>query len=269
MSRSKLAKGEDMKKIILLLLLSSPLTAAAQSPFDGTWLINPDSFRLSKEPLKFLLAKGLFQCTGCLGNISVSADGKEQRIPESAYWDTASVRVVDLHTVEIISKKNGKTFYSETDTVSSDGNELTQVVKDTTEAEAVTSETRFHRIKKGPAGAHAISGSWLAYKSSKSKNALIIKYKCTAEGFSAETPLGEKYDAKFDGKFVLTEDDPGHTMVAVKRIDERTVETTVKRGEEIVGTSRLSVSPDGQTIHAVFYSKEGKETGALEMKKQP
>jgi hypothetical protein len=42
----------------------------------------------------------------------------------------------------------------------------------------------------------------------------------------------------FDGKFVLTEDDPGQAMVAVKRIDERTVEVTVKRGEAIAGSSR-------------------------------
>lgn len=256
-----------MKKVLLLLLLAAAL-AAAQSPFDGTWLIDPHSFELPKEPIKFLLEKGWFYCAGCTGNISTQADGQERRIPESSYWDMATVRVADERTVEIITKKNGKVLYAETEIVSPDGNELTQIVRDTTEAETVTTETHLRRIKKGPRGAHLVSGSWRAFKADKSRNALIITYRCTADGFSAETPLGEKYDAKFDGKFVLTKDDPGETMVAVKRIDERTVETTIKRGEEIVGSSRLAVSSDGQTLHAVFYSKSGKQTSSLVMKKQ-
>jgi hypothetical protein len=103
----------------------------------------------------------------------------------------------------------------------------------------------------------------------KSPNSLIIRYKCTAEGFSAETPLGEKYDAKFDGKFVLTEDDPGQTMVAVRRINERTVETTIKRGDQIAGGSRLTVSADGRTLYGVYFDASGKQTSSVVMHKQP
>jgi hypothetical protein len=256
-----------MKKVLLLLLLA-PVLTNAQSPFDGTWLIDPHSFQLSKEPIKFLLEKGWLHCVGCVGNVSMQADGVERKIAESSYWNSATVRVADEHTIEITTKKNGKVFYAETDTVSADGEELIQILRDTTEAETVTIETRLRRIKKGPPGAHIVSGSWRAYKVDKSQNGLIIKYRCTADGFSAETPLGEKYEAKFDGRFVLTEDDPGQTRVAVKRIDDRTVETIMKRGEEIVGASRLSVSADGQTLHAVYYGKNGKTTGSLVMKKQ-
>ena len=42
-------------------------------------------------------------------------------------------------------------------------------------------------------------------------NGSIITYRRTADGFSAETPLGENFDAKFDGNFYLVEDDP-HTL---------------------------------------------------------
>jgi hypothetical protein len=257
-----------MRKVFLLLLFL-PLSAGAQSPFDGTWLLDPANFKPPREPAEFLLADGMFRCTGCTGNISIKADGQDHSVPEGPYWNTASVHAVDGRTVEIITRQNGRMFYSETDTVSPKGSELVQLVKDTTEAEAVTTETRFRRIKKGPVGAHAVSGAWRAYQVEKSRNSLIIKYKCTADGFSAETPLGEKYDAKFDGKFVLTEDDPALTMVAVKRIDERTVEVTIKRGEELAGTSRLSVSPDGKTLRGVFFDAQGKETGTVVMHKQP
>ena len=99
---------------------------------------------------------------------------------------------MDAHTVEIIAKKAGKTLLTEVDAVSPDGSTLTQVVKDTTEAETVTIETRNRRIEKGPNGSHAISGSWRAYKTNRSRNGSIIKYKCTADGFIAETPLGHR-----------------------------------------------------------------------------
>ena len=73
-------------------------------------------------------------------------------------------------------------------------------------------------------------------------------------------PVGEKFDAKFDGKFYLIEDDPAHTMVAVKRINANTVEMTNQRDGKIVFVVRLEVTPDGKAIHA---SSESKEDGSV------
>src|SRR5215467_4032373 len=257
-----------MKKAFLLLLFLA-LPARAQSPFDGTWRIDQASLDVPQAPAKFLLVKGAFECRGCLGDVSVKADGRSHKIPDSAYWNAATVRIINRRSVRITTDKDGKIFHTETDTLSPDGNDLTQFVKDTTEAEAVTTTVQFHRIEKAPPGAHPISGSWRAYKVEKSPNSLIISYKCTKEGSSAETPLGEKYQAKFDGEFVPVEDDPGQTMVAVKRIDERTVETTIKRGSEIAGGSRLTVSEDGQTLYFLHQDASGKQTGSLVMHRQP
>ena len=103
----------------------------------------------------------------------------------------------------------------------------------------------------------------------RSRNGSIIRYKCTADGFSAETPLGEKFDAKFDGKFYRVEDDPGHTFVSLKLIDANTVEQTGKRDGKIISVMRLTVSPDGKSIHGVRENKEDNTTGAFEMHKQP
>ena len=64
--------------------------------------------------------------------MEIKADGNDQKVPASAYWDTMSVRIVDGHTVEIISKKAGKMMFTEVDTVSSDGAALTSRLKDTT-----------------------------------------------------------------------------------------------------------------------------------------
>ena len=160
-------------------------------------------------------------------------------------------------------------MFTEVDAISSDGSTLTQWLKDTTEAETVTMETRNRRVAKGPAGSHAISGSWRAYKANRSRNGSIIKYKCTAEGFSAETPLGEKFNAKFDGKYYPVEDDPGRTMVSAKLLSPDTVELISKRNEEVVAIKRMSVASGGKSIHVVFKDKDGNTMMAFDMRKEP
>jgi hypothetical protein len=142
------------------------------------------------------------------------------------------------------------------------------MVKDTTEAETVTIETQSRRLEGAPVGFHAISGSWKAFKANRSLNGSLIKYTCTKDSFSAETPLGERYTARFDGNFYPVEDDPGHTMVSAKLLDARTVELTSKRNGKIVSISRLSVAPDGNSIHAIFENPESGGKTAFDFEKQ-
>jgi hypothetical protein len=245
-----------MKATSLLLLVLSFLSTEArlQSAFDGTWAIDTgkNESLASEKPRVLSVADGVFR----EGDRQLKADGSDQKVPATGYWDTVSVRIVDDRTVEIVSKKAGKPMYTETDTVSADGNTLTKVMKDTTEAEAVTFESDFRRVAPPPAGAHAVSGSWQIFKQSRSENSTIIKYKCTSQGFIAETPLGERLEAKFDGKLYEMQDDPGHTMVSVKLINAYTVEQTNVRDGKIAFIVTLEVTPDGKTIHATSKSKE-------------
>lgn len=253
-----------MKWLILLLL--SPSVAFSQSRFDGTWLFTP---QLSQEPSVYLLAKGTFRCSGCLANVEVAADGNDHKVAESAYWDTVNVQAVDAHTVILIAKKSGKTTFTEIDVVSRDGNSLTQLVKDTTEAATVTLETLNRRIAKSPAGSHAISGSWRAYETHRSRNGSITQYKCTADGFSGETPLGEKFNAKFDGKDYPVEDDPAGTTVSAKRLGQDTVELTSKRNGKVVAIKQMSVAPGGKSIHVILKNEDGETTSVFDLQKQP
>jgi len=253
--------------LVLLLLVLFPVTSRSQSPFDGTWVIDSDKNRnfAAEKPITLSLADGIFRD----GKRVLKADGKDQMVPVTGYWDTVGVRIVDDHTIEVISKKAGKPMFTETDTVSADGNTLTQVMKDTTEAEAVTFESQFRRMAPAPPQAHLVSGTWQIFKQSRSANSTIISYKCTSEGFSAATPLGERFDAKFDGKFYLIEDDPARTMVAVKRINARTVEMTNQRDGKIVFVVRLEVAADGKAIHASSVSKEDGSIKTWGLHKKP
>ncbi|HEV2195502.1 MAG TPA: hypothetical protein VGR55_07955 [Candidatus Acidoferrum sp.] len=257
-----------MRTPTLLLLLPPVFLSAchSQSPFDGTWIIDTgkNDNLANEKPKAFLVSDGMFRSADTV----LKADGKGYSVPPTGYWDTVSVRIMDDHTVEVTSKKAGKPMFTETDTVSVDGNTLTQVVKDTTEAEAVTFENLYKRVASGPPGAHVLSGTWQVFKQSRSENSTIITYKCTSAGFSAETPLGEKFEAKFDGKFYLIEDDPARTMVAVKRINANTVEMTNQRDGKIVFVVRLEVMPDGKSIHASSKSMEGESVKTWELHKR-
>jgi len=254
-----------MKKLIILWLLL-PAISFGQSPFDGTWLFTAP---LPQKPAVYSLAKGMFRCSGCLASMEIKADGDDHKVAEADYWDTVNLQVVDAYTVLFVAKKAGKTMFTEVDAVSPDGSTLTQLVKDTTESATVTIETRNRRLEKGPAGAHSISGSWRAYKTSRSRNGSISQYKCTVDEFSVETPLGEKFNAKFDGKDYPVEDDPGGTRVSAKLLSPDTVELISKRNGNVVAIKHMTVAPDGKSIHVVFKNAEGETVTTFDLKKQP
>ena len=252
-----------MKALLILLLVSPALWG--QSPFNGTWVLDPP---VPQKPIEYSLVRGVFHCTGCIANVEVPADGIDHKVAETDYWDTLNVRSLDPHVVQIIAKKASKTMYLEIASVSPDGSILTQVIKDSTEADTVTIQTLARRLETGPPDAHAISGSWRAYQTVRSSNGSLITYKCTPEGFSGQTPLGEKFDAKFDGNFYPVEDDPGHTLVAAKLLDPNTVELTHKRNDKIVSVARLSVAPDGKTLHVDFENKDSGTTTTFAFHRQ-
>ncbi len=256
-----------MKKLLALLLLA-PGMLAAQSSFNGTWMGKTDTAKFPDKPESYMLDKGRYHCSTCVPKMDIKADGQDQKVGGSNYFNSRSVKVVDDHTVEFTDKKDGKTIYTETDTVSSDGNSLSQKFNDQSEAQPVTGELTLKRVGKGPAGSHALSGSWRAEKIDLSKNGLTTTYEATADGLRMSNPQGENYDAKFDGKDYPINGDPGQTMVALKKVDANTIEATYKRNGKVVGISHMSVSSDGKTIHVVFNNKETGNKTEYDMEKQ-
>ena len=62
--------------------------------------------------------------------------------------------------------------------------------------------------------------------------------------------------------------DPGHTMVILKRISDRTIEETDKREGKVVGVFRMTVSADGKSIEAEYNNKQQGTTTKFTMEKQ-
>jgi hypothetical protein len=141
------------------LLWWASATLFAQTPFDRTWMTKLDTAKFPTEPDQYSLSNNTHECLTCVPKVSVQADGSDQKVTGHPYYDTIAVHVVNASSVEIIEKKDGKVMYSDTATVSADGNTLNDKFTDTTGTQPVTGEVTSKRVSPGPAGSHAMSGS--------------------------------------------------------------------------------------------------------------
>jgi len=257
-----------MKKLLALLLFV-PAFLFAQSPFDGTWVSDVGGAQLDKKPHTYELNKGMYTCSTCVPKISVKADGKDQAVSGSSYFNTVAIRDVDANAIEEVYKKDGKTMYKGTMTVSADGQTLTDKWEDDTENTPVTGDEILSRLSKGPAGSHAISGSWRTEKMANiSSNGLTVTLQSTPDGLKFSDTNGASYDAKFDGKDYLLQGDPGHTMVSLKKANDHTIEETDKRDGKVVTTARITVSADGKKMTYVGHDHERDRDSTFVLNKQ-
>ncbi len=259
-----------MKGLLFIVLLAS-VSAWAQSPFDGTWRIELKNAQLSQKPETYALQNGTFSCSTCAPPIEVKADGQDQKVSGYPYFDTLSVRVVNDNTVEQTAKKNGKVVGTEKDTLSDNGNRLTINFKQHPEGSEhpVTGNVIMTRVSKGPAGSHAMSGSWRTDKvQDVSANGLTMTLKSSGNGLSFTSPIGMSYQAQFDGKDYPVKGNPGVTSVSLNKIDANTMEETQKRDGKIVGVNRYSVAPDGKSMKIVFNDKLRDTTDTVTAHKQ-
>lgn len=80
------------------------------------------------------------------------------------------------------------------------------------------------------------------------------KIKMTATGTDgSDKPMKYSYSAAYDGKYYPMIGNPYADSIALKRIDARTTETTIKKDGAVAGSSRLEVSADGE--HLAFKRK--------------
>jgi hypothetical protein len=251
-----------MKRLLALVLLMIP-AAFAQTPFDGTWKLDVTRSELPKKPEQYLLQNGTYSCSTCVPNLTVKADGKDHTVQGSKYFDTLAVTQSNPNTVDFVYKRGGKTVDTEEWSVSPDGNTLTAKTTERQEGsdKPVNSQYTMSRVDKGPQGSHLISGSWRQQRiDSVSDNGAIATIKSMGDGLSLSVLSGYGWEAKFDGKDYQVKNDPGNTMVSLKKIDDHTIEERAKRDGKVVTISRWTVSPDGRTLRLTQDNRENGTT---------
>jgi hypothetical protein len=243
-----------MKKLLwfgFLVSLLMPALAVAQSSFDGTWKGDIKKAQMPKKPDVLLLRDGMYHCKTCVPPIDVKADGQDQKVTGHPYYDSVSIKVVDDRTIEETDKKDGKIVITSKMMVLPDGKTAAFEFTDSsaTNADPVTGKGESTRVAKGPAGSHAISGSWRASKmENMSDNGLTFTLKVEGDSLTMTNPTGQSYTAKLDGTDAPYKGDPGTTSVSVTRIGKSTVEETDKRDGKVIYISHMTVAPDGKTM---------------------
>jgi hypothetical protein len=258
-----------VKKLTVILILA-PAALWAQSAFDGTWVQDLGSTQFSKKPYVYALSKGMYSCSTCVPKIDIKADGQDQAVSGSKYFDTIAVREVDPNTIERVDKKDGKTVSKDTYSVSADGKTLIDKWEDDSEQKPITGEVTFSRVGKGAAGSHAISGSWREEKvENVSSTGTTFTFQSSGDGLKFSDNNGTTWDAKFDGKEVPEEGDPGHSMMSLKKVNDRTIEYTEKRDGKVVTTGRVTISEDGKKMTVVGHDHERDRVTTVKLDKKP
>jgi hypothetical protein len=264
-----------MKKLfvsVALAFLSIPLLAGAQSAFDGTWKIDMNKVDFSKKPDVYVLQNGMYDCKTCTPPFKVKADGTDQAITGHPYYDTVAIKVVNDHQVDITNKKDGRVVVTSTSTVSSDGNTTKFSFSDSSNTNGgppVTGKGEATLVAKGPAGSHAISGSWRTTKiEGLSDNGTVWTNKVSGNELTMTNPTGQTYTAKMDGADAPMKGDPGTTSVALKMIGKNTLEETDKRDGKVIGVSKMTVGADGKTAKMTYVDKMTNRTTEYEITKQ-
>jgi len=80
---------------------------------------------------------------------------------------------------------------------------------------------------------------------------------------------GQTTDAKFDGKQYATTNDPGQTMVALKKVSETQIEETDTRLGKVFDVVVYTVAADGKSITVVDTDPVHGTKTTFVMDKQP
>jgi hypothetical protein len=250
-----------MQKLLLVLLVFLAAPGVAQKAFDGTWRINLQSGEVKGND-RYALQDGVWHCYTCGPEITVQADGKPHKVSSQPYFDTATVREVDDHTVEITSEKNGKPSGTNKITTSNGGKVLTSEGTFTTDnGQQIKMSTIYDRVGNAPASGNKVSGTWHQRKiENASENITKVTYKANDDGLVMSDLLGDSYDAKFDGKDYPFKGDPGTSSVSLKKIDANTIEETDKRNGKVISVSRMTVAADGKTMKVAVDDKLHNQT---------
>ena len=235
----------------VLMAIVASVPALAQNSFDGTWKFNLNDAQFPKKPDVYLLQDGMYHCKTCVPPVDVKADGQDHAVKGHPYYDSVSIKVVDDRTIEEVDKNNGKAVVTAKTVVAPDGKTANFEFSDSsnTNADPVTGKGTITQVAKGPAGSHAVSGSWVTSKmDTLSDNGLLVTFKVEGDSLSMSSPTGQSYVAKLDGTEAPYKGDPGITSVSVKSMGKDTIEETDKRDGKVVSVAHMTVGSDGKTM---------------------
>jgi hypothetical protein len=229
----------------------------AQSPFTGTWKTSPDQSEFSPLLFTFSLSNGRYDCVSCVPKVlQIKADGSEQPLPGLLHYKIA-VNEIDSHTVRIINTRDGKSFSEEVCTAVNAAHTLhcktTNHLPE--DDKPLVGETEWERVGETIPDANAASGSWRMQKWILPADQSLKTFNWNGSDFTASSPAGVRWTAKFDGKDYPVKGSYAIDSVSLRRTGDRAIEATYKLGGHLIRVDKMTVSPDGKTLTTVAESE--------------
>lgn len=241
-----------------------PAAASAQSVFDGRWRIDLGSTELPKKPWVLTLDKTSFRCTSCSTPWGVPADGGFHKVAGQNYFDEAAVKRIDPRTVEFHYRKSGRLVETDRISLSADGKTFTSVDTDhaTPNGQPAIYRSTARRAAAGPAGSHALGGSWVTTSYDKgSENTMTVTMRLEGDRFSFADGSGSHYTATLGGPPVKVEGDIAGRMMEARRLGPNVIQLESSIGGKVEGRNVVTVAPDGKKMNVVATNpKQGTTT---------
>jgi RimJ/RimL family protein N-acetyltransferase len=227
------------------------------SIFDGTWRPDPQRPGPNDPPEELHLGDGTFS-SEAESPYAVPADGADHAVAGQRRFDTLAVTVIDERTVRRISKRDGVTVMDSTSVVGEGGGdrlETRHVLQPNGRTVAVVVQWR--REGSPVAGAHLLSGRWRLVESDLLDHEEDTTYRIVDGVLAMRDRWGRSFAAKLDGTVAPYVGDPRFTGVAVRWLDDRTIEESDYSGDAVVLAMQWHVDDDGETMHVRFDDLHG------------
>jgi hypothetical protein len=172
---------------------------------------------------------------------SATLDGHDNPVRNFPAFNQIAIHRIDKNQSELIEKKDGATVALVLEKISQAGRELTMVTHQAGHPDDINVLRRSGGLKDA---GNPFVGEWTQDLSeTRLRQGLLLKIEPVGKDevhFSGDF----SYTARLDGKDYLLKGSPNDT-VAISLIEPRTVESTHKRGDQIVERDRWVVSADG------------------------
>jgi hypothetical protein len=247
----------------------------AASLFDGTWKRDLATAEMTSiKPYEMLLVDDVFHCdTGCKPPYKLKADGEFHPVPligDDAY-DEESIKVIDAQSVLFTDRLAGKIVSVTKYAVSADDKSYRYESTDISRANGkqIVSSGIVTRLKSGPAGSHAISGTWHDNgPDTLSPESMTFTYKLDGKKVHYVRGTGESFDAVVGGPKVVMRGDELKTMKAVRMPSKTAMVVSGYRKGKLVDIFTLNVASDGESMNVVYESKENNFVYKYKARKQ-
>jgi hypothetical protein len=238
-----------MIKFLIPLAVLGPAVSMANSPFAGTWVVQPELTTFQEHPLVLMIEREAYRRSDCVAPLELPANGSDQPVEGQPLFDQMSVRLVDRRRVEVVQKMAGKIAWKGVYTVSKDQRSMALEFDDERASKAVTGVIQYARQGSPLSGAHALSGSWRPEKLTQlSASGLTMTIQEKDPGMAVTWSDGRSAESPLDAKYYPLNGYVSGAQISILHPRPDTLAINREQGVVPVEVARAIVSEDGRTI---------------------